>query len=232
MLAGNGTTAPFAPEVTGRQSLSEKAYSRLEEMIVTLQLQPGAVVTEGELGSLLGIGRTPLREAIQRLAVQRLVATLPRRGLVVSEINLTDQLGVLDTRKVLDRLIAEGAARRATPEERSRLNEFKTLMGQAARTDNLGEFMSLDQEFDQLLAEASHNHAASNAIAPLHVHCRRFWYANRHQGDLVRAGELHEALICAVVAGDEHRAGDASDELLLYLENFTRKALDLYLTRR
>jgi DNA-binding GntR family transcriptional regulator len=228
----NGTRANgLLLDVPERLSLSEKAYRQLEELIVTLQLQPGSVVTEGDLGALLGIGRTPLREAIQRLAVQRLVATLPRRGLVVSEINLTDHLGVLETRKVLDRLIAMGAARRATPEQRTRLNEYKALMSKAAQTDNLTEFMRLDQEFDQLLAEASHNHAATNAIAPLHTHCRRFWYANRHQGDLTRAGELHESLITSVVDGNEQLSGDASDELLQYLEEFTRKALDVYLRR-
>jgi DNA-binding GntR family transcriptional regulator len=214
-----------------RQSLSEKAYRRLEEMIVTLQLQPGSVVTEGELGLLMGIGRTPLREAIQRLAVQRLVTTLPRRGLVVNEINLMEHLDVLETRRVLDRLIASGAARRATPDQRSLLQEYAGRMGTAARRGDLAEFMHLDQEFDLLLAESSRNSAAGHAIAPLHIHCRRFWYLHRHQGDLARAGQLHEQLIKAVIEGDEQRAADASDVLLQYLEDFTRKALDLYLNR-
>ncbi len=224
-LRNNGTAA----DVVERTSLSDRAYKQLEEMIVTLQLQPGSVITEGELGARLGIGRTPLREAIQRLALQRLVTTLPRRGLVVSEINLTDHLGVLETRRVLDRLLAAGAARRATPEERKRLKAYAAWMTEAARVDDLAEFMRLDQEFDQLLACSAHNLAASNAIAPLHIHCRRFWYLYRHQGDLPRAAAFHAALIDAVVDGDEERAADASDTLMRYLEDFTRKALDLYL---
>ncbi len=216
-------------EAVDRSSLSDKAYRQLEEMIVTLQVQPGAIVTEGELGARLGIGRTPLREAIQRLAFQRLVTTLPRRGLVVSQINLTDHLGVLETRRVLDRLLAAGAARRATPEERTHLKSYAAWMTEAARSDNLAEFMRLDQEFDQLLAASAHNHAASNAIAPLHVHCRRFWYVYRYHGDLPRAAAYHAALIDAVVEGDEARAIEASDVLMRYLEDFTRIALDLYL---
>ncbi len=218
-----------AAETAERSSLSDRAYRQLEKMIVTLQLQPGSVVTEGELGARLGIGRTPLREAIQRLALQRLVTTLPRRGLVVSEINLTDHLGVLETRRVLDRLLAAGAARRATPEERRRLKACATLMTGAAGADDLAEYMRLDQELDQLLAAAAHNHAASNAIAPLHIHCRRFWYLYRHQGDLPRAAGYHAALVDAVVEVDEERAAEASDTLMRYLEEFTRKALDLYL---
>jgi DNA-binding GntR family transcriptional regulator len=219
------------PEVVERSSLSEKAYRMLEEMIVTLQLQPGTVVTEGEMSSRLGIGRTPLREAIQRLEQQRLVTTLPRRGLVVSEINLTDHLGVLETRRVLERLLAAGAARRATPAERAHLRAYAASMGQAAATDNLAEFMRLDQELDQLLASAARNQAASNAIAPLHTHCRRFWYAYRHQGDLPRAAAHHTALIDAVVDGNEERATEASDALMRYMEDFAGMALDLYRNR-
>jgi len=232
MVAVNGARRTFRDsEEFERQTLSEKAYRRLEEMIVTLRLQPGSVVTEGELGTLLGIGRTPLREAIQRLAVQRLVTTLPRHGLVVNEINLMEHLDVLETRRVLDRLIASGAARRATPDERTMLREYAARMGTAAKSGDLTEFMRLDQEFDQLLADASRNSAASNAIAPLHIHCRRFWYLHQHQGDLAKAGRLHGELIKAVADGDEQRAVDASDVLVQYLEDFTRHALDHYLNR-
>jgi DNA-binding GntR family transcriptional regulator len=209
-------------------TLAEQAYRRLEEMIVTLVLPPGAVVTEGELARKIGIGRTPLREAVQRLASQRLVNTLPRRGLSVTAINLTDHLGVLETRKVLDALIAAGAARRATPEQRSGLREFAAHMEAAARSDDLERFLELDQEFDLLLAEAAHNSAAASAIAPLHVHCRRFWYYHRHGGDLLRAARLHEDLITAVSDGDAERAATASNMLLGYLEEFTKDALDLY----
>ena len=68
--------APMAPA----QSLTDRAYAELEEMIVTLKLAPGAAVSEAELSSHLGIGRTPIREALQRLARERLVVILPRRG--------------------------------------------------------------------------------------------------------------------------------------------------------
>lgn len=221
------TTLP-APGPAARTSLAEQAYERLEEMIVTLELPPGDVVTEGELAQRIGIGRTPLREAVQRLANQRLVTTLPRRGLRVTEINLTDHLGVLETRKVLDALIAASAARRATPEQRERLRLFSVEMEKAASTGDLVAFLELDQEFDRHLAEASRNPAATNAIAPLHVHCRRFWYYHKHGGDLIRAARLHENLIAAVCEGDPDRAAEASNALLEYLESFTRAALELY----
>lgn len=222
--------APSVPaDETVRSSLADRAYAELEEMISTLELRPGSIVTEGELSARLGIGRTPLREAIQRLAALRLVTTLPRRGLAVSEVNLTDHLGVLETRRVLDRLVARGAARRALPQERQRLAAFAARMEEAASAGDTARFMMLDQEFDQLMARACHNPAAVNALAPLHVHCRRFWYLYKHQGDLQRSARLHEELITAVVEGNEERATRASDELMRYLEDFTRAAFELYM---
>jgi DNA-binding GntR family transcriptional regulator len=211
----------------GKPSLADEAYARLEEMIVTLELQPGAVLSEGDLSKRVGIGRTPLREALQRLQAQRLVTTLPRRGVVVSEINIVDYLALLEARKVLDRLVATKAARRATPDQREALTVTAQLMERAAAKGDMAEFMRLDNEFDQLVEDASRSAFALRASVPLHAHCRRFWYLYRHSGDLPRAADLHSALMCAVAEGDEERAGDASDALVTYLEEFARTVLDL-----
>jgi DNA-binding GntR family transcriptional regulator len=210
-----------------RQSLAEEAYTRLEEMIVTLELQPGGVFSEADLSRKVGIGRTPLREALQRLQAQHLVTTLPRRGVVVSDINIVDYLAVLETRRVLDRLIATKAARRATPGQREKLKEIAAAMAVAAARGDLAEFMRLDTEFDHLVEAASRSAFALQASVPLHSHCRRFWYFYRHNGDLVRAAEFHAAMMRAVAAGDEASASAASDALVDYLEQFARTALDL-----
>jgi DNA-binding GntR family transcriptional regulator len=211
----------------GRLSLADEAYIRLEEMIVTLELQPGSVFSEADLSRKVRIGRTPLREALQRLQVQRLVTTLPRRGVVISDINIVDYLAVLETRRVLDRLVATKAARRATPEQRKTLEETAHAMGVAAERADMAEFMRLDTGFDRLVESASRSAFAVQASVPLHAHCRRFWYLYRHNGDLVRAAELHALLMQAVAAGDEAAAGAASDALVDYLEEFARTALDL-----
>src|SRR5262245_3708720 len=90
-------------------SLTDRAYSRLEELIVTLQLAPGEVVSEAALADRLGIGRTPIREALHRLARERLVTILPRRGIIVSEINIGAQLRLLEVRREIERLVARSA---------------------------------------------------------------------------------------------------------------------------
>ena len=100
------------------ESLTDKAYSVLEEMIVTLRLEPGEVLSEVALSQELKIGRTPIREALQRLAREGLVLILPRKGILVSDINPRKQLLLLEVRRELERLIARSAAQRATPGEK------------------------------------------------------------------------------------------------------------------
>ena len=87
-------------------TLTDRAYRELEEMIVTLQLLPGTVLSEQALALRLKIGRTPIREALQRLARDGLVVIMPRRGIMVSEINLKLHLRLLEVRRELERLMA------------------------------------------------------------------------------------------------------------------------------
>ena len=101
--------------------LSDQARARLEEMIVSLELAPGSMWSEAELSARLGIGRTPVREALQRLEGDHLVRILPRHGAQITEINVVEQLLLLELRRALDRLIAADAARRCTAQERSQL---------------------------------------------------------------------------------------------------------------
>lgn len=210
-----------------KQSLAEQAYERIEELIVTLKLAPGTVFSEAALSTQLDIGRTPIREALQKLSQQRLVATLPRRGMIVSEINIGDHLALLETRRVLDRLIVTRAARRALPEQRTQLRACARSIQQAAAKEDLANFMRLDHDADRVLEAACHNPFAVQACAPLHVHCRRFWYIYRANGDLQHSAALHAAVLHAVAGGSEMGAAAAADTLIDYLEKFARSAVNL-----
>src|SRR6185369_12391582 len=104
-----------------RPGLSDQARARLEEMIVSLDLPPGSMWSEAELSAKLGIGRTPVREALQRLEGDHLVRILRRHGAQITEINVVEQLLLLELRRELDRSIAKHAARRSTAQERAQL---------------------------------------------------------------------------------------------------------------
>jgi len=99
---------------------ADVAYKTLENMIVKLALKPGAPVVESELIEATGLGRTPLREALLRMSTNGLILPMPRRGLVVSDIEAAEHLTLLETRRVLERLIAASAARRGCARRSSR----------------------------------------------------------------------------------------------------------------
>ncbi len=205
------------------QSLTDKAYGQLEEMIVTLRLAPGRAVSESELSRHLGIGRTPIREALQRLAREHLVTILPRRGIIVSAVNPSNQLRLLEVRRELERLIARSAARRCSDAERGRFRELAKLFETSARTDDEVTFMRVDREFNELCSLTAHNEFAASTMLLLHSLSRRFWFIHYRQvADMPLAGRLHAGMARAIAAGNEAAAAAASDKLLDYIEEFTR----------
>lgn len=205
------------------QSLTDRAYAELEEMIVTLKLAPGTAVSEAELSNHLGIGRTPIREALQRLARERLVVILPRRGIIVSEINVGRQLRLHEVRREVERLIARTAARRATTEQRTRFRELAQAFERSARVNDDITFMRTDREFNLLCSSAAHNEFAAGAMSLMHALSRRFWYIHyKEAADMPLTAKLHADIARAIADKDEERAANASDKLLDVIEKFTR----------
>jgi len=204
-------------------SLTERAYTQLEEMIVRLELPPGSAVSESALALRLGIGRTPIREALQRLARERLVNILPRRGIIVSEINIKSQLRLLEVRREVERLVAKSAARRATPEEREGFVGLALRFEKCARTNDDVGFMRVDREFHDLLVLTAHNEFAVSAMSLMHSLSRRFWYIHyKEAADMPLTAKLHADIARGIAAGSEAAAGKAMDKLIDTVIKFTR----------
>lgn len=212
---------------TDRQSLTEQAYASLEELIVTLQLEPGSVLSESALVQRLGIGRTPIREALQRLSREGLVVILPRRGILVSEINVNTQLRLLEVRRELERLMARAACQRARDDECQRFHDIADGMHRAAADADDIAFMRLDQEMNLLLIQAARNEFASKSMQLMNSLSRRFWYRHyKEVADLPLCARLHAQLARKIGERQPGEASQAADELLDYIENFTRATLD------
>ena len=212
-----------APVEKSGQSLTGRAYGELEELIVTLRLAPGTAVSEAELSQRLAIGRTPIREALQRLARERLVTILPRRGIIVSEINVKSQLRLLEVRREVERLVARSAARRATGEERKRFAGIAREFEKSARSNDAVTFMRIDREFNELSVSVARNEFAAGAMGLMHSLSRRFWFLHyRQAADLPLTAKLHADIARAIAAADEAGAGRAMDRLLDTIETFTR----------
>jgi DNA-binding GntR family transcriptional regulator len=207
-------------------TLTEQAYRAIEEAIVTLDVAPGEVVSEAQLATRLGFGRTPVREALQRLARERLVRILPRRGIVVAAVDVGEQLRLLEVRREIERLVARTAARRADTAQRARFREIAAGMEQVAAAEDETGFLRLDRALNLLVLEAARNEFATAAMALMHGLSRRFWFLHWRQATgLEASAAVHAALARAIAEGDAEHAAAASDALVDFIEDFTRRTL-------
>lgn len=180
-------------------------------------------MSESELSQRLGIGRTPIREALQRLARERLVSILPRRGVIVSDINVNSQLRLLELRREVERLLARSAARRATAEERRRFEELALEFERSARRNDDITFMRVDRAFNELCLTAARNEFTVSAMGLTQSLSRRFWYHHYQQTpDMPETAKLHADIARAIAAGDQDGAAAATDRLINKIEAFTR----------
>lgn len=216
-----------APPIDPQESsLTERAWRALEEEIVTLRIAPGSVVSEASLSERLGFGRTPVREALQRLANEGLVQILPRRGIIVTDIDIAAQLRLLEVRREIERLLARFAAQRSPRDIRDRFEAIADEMEVAAEREDDVAFMRLDRTFNLLLLEAAANEFATAAMRVMNGLARRFWYVHYKQvADMPLAARLHAAVARTVAAGDPDAAAVASDRLIDYIQDFSRKSV-------
>lgn len=202
-----------------QDSQSHRAYLALEHAIVTLVLQPGALVTEKELIELAGHGRTPVREAIQKLAWQGLIVVKPRVGLQVASIKEEDHGNVMQVRRELEPIAAALAADHATTGQRSQLAQCALTMRECAVNRDVEGFFAADKTFDEILEEACPNVFITSALAPVQTHSRRLWSSNANPDRMERSIALHVAVITAIQQGDADEASTAMRALIDYLSN-------------
>jgi DNA-binding GntR family transcriptional regulator len=208
---------------TNTPSLTDRAYKAIEERIVTLELSPGQLLSEHSLADQLGIGRTPIREALQRLAREGLVVILPRRGILVSEINLLTHLDLIEVRREIERLMARAAAERADTAERKEFAVIAKGMKEAAKKNQDIAFMRLDRDLNQAIAGAARNEYARKTMGLMAGLSRRFWYSHyKDVADLPLCARLHADLARAIARADAEAAAAASDKLIDYIEKFAR----------
>ncbi|MBL8705355.1 MAG: GntR family transcriptional regulator [Rhodospirillales bacterium] len=223
--AGQGLPTELHAALTaigGPLDLAGRARVALEQQIVTLELAPGSVWTEADLSRRLGIGRTPVREALQRLEGDYLVEIVPRLGVRITAIDVQQQLLLLELRRVLERLIAVRAARFCTDEERATCIAIAGALETLRDADVLA-FLRHHYNIKRYIAECARNPYVAKAIAPVHAMSRRFYYLHhRLVHDLSVAANHHARVVRAIASGDEARAAAESDRLMDYVEELTR----------
>jgi DNA-binding GntR family transcriptional regulator len=200
------------PTAVQAPSLADRAYLEIRDLIVSLKLPPGDLIDERRLVQSLRIGRTPVREALRRLAQEQLVEVFPRRGMFVTGVDVRDLARISEVRGVLEPEAARFAAERATEEERE---ELATLGDEITRGADL---MVLDERIHRAVYAASHNDLLEKTLGEYYVLALRIWMiALGRAQDLQEAVEAHRDLIQAIVVGD---ARGAAKVMRAHVENF------------
>jgi DNA-binding GntR family transcriptional regulator len=204
------------PERVPVRSLAERAYLDLEEMLVTLQFKPGQLLQEKDLAEAVGIGRTPVREAVQKLSSCGLLRILPRKGLMVAPALRSELSQIIEARRVLERLLVVKACERADADQRAALDLLATHIEQS--NEDLSSFLRLDRRLDELLESACGNQYLVQALSPMHSHCRRLWYLNHQSLDLSDSASLHAGLARSVAQSDGSGAIRSLNGIISVLE--------------
>jgi DNA-binding GntR family transcriptional regulator len=204
--------------------LADRAYVELRDQIVTLAIPPGAPINEESLGRELGLGRTPLREAIKRLALENLVAVYPRRGTFVTEINITDLAHISDVRVQLEGHAAYRAAQRLTAAQRDELEALVAEIEQP-RTD-ADALMGLDARIHRFVYRCAANPYLRNTLEHYLNLSLRIWYLvlGRLPHLFERVHE-HRELLHAIRAGDADGARAIAAEHVATFESEIRGVL-------
>jgi DNA-binding GntR family transcriptional regulator len=213
-------------ELPAKESLSEQAYKKIEESILTARLAPGAWMTEQAISEELGIGRTPVREAAQRLAFNGLVEVLPGRGMRVTDVSARDQIQILELRRAIEDMLVRRALRHITPAEAEEMRSLAKRLRNASRITDPMRFHALDLEFKGLLLRCARHKYAEGVLGPLWSATRRFLWVHRTHENKVAFATLVAGVIDAIVAGDEAKAMRANAARLDHLDEFVRATLD------
>lgn len=207
------------------QTKAQLAHRELERMIVTQEITPGQLISEADLMTLTGYGRTPVREALQRLARERMVEIHPNKGVMIPATSVESQLRLLEVRRPLEAMAARLACTRATTNQRHDIDTIRTQMDDTPLS--AATYLELLQRAQHTLVHAARNDYLTTAIAPLHGLSRRFWYSHLTDTsqDIAIGSHLYSTIFQAILHRDEDTAEKTALHLNDYLVHFTYASL-------
>ncbi|MFC8411735.1 GntR family transcriptional regulator [Arthrobacter sp. NPDC057259] len=208
-----------------QQGKAAQAYEEIERLIVFQELTPGSLVSEAVLMEKTGLGRTPVREALQQLARNRLVEIHPNKGVLVPPASVEAQLRMLELRRVLEALAVRLACQTATNNDREAMHEMVQLL--EADRFTLRQYLETVKETHLMIVNASHNEYLADAMAPLQGLSRRFWitHVRDEQPEISQGSRLHARILHAILDRDSEGAEKASHALNDYLVEFAYRTI-------
>ena len=205
---------------------TRRAYELIKQKIITTAMPPGGVIQEAALMAELGLGRTPIREALKLLEAEHLVTVSPRRGMFVTPINISDLAKLQEIRSVLDMLIVRLAAQRVTPDDLAQMRAWVEQARAAEPVGDMRSLMTLDQRFHLLLGESTRNELLATENETLYNLSARIWYYYLEQlcsGDLALDALIE--VVNALEAGDVSWAERAMSRHISDFSDSIRKCM-------
>ena len=220
------SAALVQPDLDGPLSQADQAYREIRALIVTLELPPGSLLSEPELQERLGLGRTPVREALRTLAHERLVEVYPRRGMFVAALDTRDLSALSEVREQLEPYAARLAAERRTDEDLEVIDELIADLDSVAMAPDMRQLIELDQRIHHHIYRCAHNDFLQDACDQHYMHTLRIWFLAldrvSHLGDAVAE---HRDLLVAVREGDAERAAEVMFSHVTGFETEVRRAI-------
>ena len=215
---------PVSPLGDGA-SLADQAYFAIRALIVSLELAPGDPIREPDLTAKLGIGRTPVREALRRLALERLVEVYPRRGMFVTTVDVRDLARLCEVRAVLEPEAARLAAERATRPDLEGINALIEELADTRRRDDRA-LIDLDERIHRTIYRTSHNQLLEETLEWYYTHALRIWMLALDRTRTLQSAVLeHHELLDAIARGKGERAADLMREHVEHFEQAMRDVL-------
>jgi len=215
--------AASAARTRGLINQVDLAYERIEQMLVNCQLKPGRFMPTQELQELVRFGRTPVHQAVNRLAADTLMIVRPRHGLQIAPIDLARERGLLPLRRDIERFVIRLAAERSGPSERNQMLHLMRLLRQQPENMSINKFNAVDRKVDQLIIAAASEPFVEHTLRPLHTIFRRIgWLHHTHIArgtNLQQSVDCHVALLDAVANRHVDKALGALDDLIGFVDS-------------
>jgi DNA-binding GntR family transcriptional regulator len=206
-----------------RQSLRDQAYEAIKDRIITCQFKPGECINEASVSALLGLGRTPVHQALDRLMVEEMVEVIPRKGVIVKPVILHDVLQIVDVRLINETQCARLAAERADDSHIESIAQVLERARRAIAGRDIHAMMSLDREFHLLLAKATKNFELAEVLRKLNERSLRFWFTSFTTPDHHHSfQQQHEAVFEAIRS---HNGDEAERTMRMHIEAFRKSVV-------
>ncbi len=215
---------PFRSSAT--LSMADQAYEELRDRLILLDIPPGSAIVESRLSIELGVGRTPIREALKRLEGDHLVQSFPRRGTFATAVDMTQLVGISQMRRLLVPLAARSAAEARGGQAAQTLAAALEGIGQLSSEAPLRELMAYDLHVHRLINTASQNPHLEETLIRLDSLVARMWCVLLDRLPyVVEHIREHAALLTAILAGDAEHAESLAAEHVTHFEEQVRAVL-------